>query len=30
MLDRIVKNESIMHMARLRASGLAEAIRATK
>ena len=30
VLDRIVKNESIMHMARLRASGLAEAIRATK
>ena len=30
ILDRIVKNESIMHMARLRAAGLADAIRAMK
>jgi hypothetical protein len=30
ILDRIVKNESIIHMARLRAAGLADAIRAMK
>lgn len=30
MLDRIAKNETYMHMARLRASGLAAAIRAPK
>ncbi|HKW99280.1 MAG TPA: hypothetical protein VJN43_16185 [Bryobacteraceae bacterium] len=30
MLDRVVKNESYMHMARERAAGLADAIRAAK
>ncbi len=30
MLDRIVKNESYLHMARTRAAGLAESIRAAK
>ncbi len=30
MLDRIIKNESFLHMARVRASGLAESIRAEK
>ena len=30
LLDRVVKNDSYMHMARERASGLAEAIRAAK
>jgi hypothetical protein len=30
LLDRVVKNDSYMHMARERAAGLAEAIRATK
>jgi hypothetical protein len=30
MLDRIVKNESYLHMARTRAAALAESIRATK
>jgi hypothetical protein len=30
MLDRVAKNESYMHMARERAAGLAEAIRASK
>lgn len=30
MLDRVIKNESYMHMARERAAGLADAIRAAK
>jgi len=30
LLDRVVKNDSYMHMARERAAGLAEAIRAAK
>jgi hypothetical protein len=30
MLDRIVKNETYMHTARVRAAGIADAIRATK
>jgi hypothetical protein len=30
LLDRVTKNDSYMHMARERASGLAEAIRAAK
>ncbi len=30
LLDRVVKNEAYMHMARERAAGLAEAIRSTK
>ena len=30
MLDRIVKNETYMHTARVRAAGIAEAIRAVQ
>jgi hypothetical protein len=30
MLDRIAKNETYMHMDRVRAAGLADAIRASK
>ena len=30
MLDRVAKNETYMHMARERAAGLADAIRAAK